>query len=257
MIKNKSIEKNEVSFNRIKTSSFFKYAYDKFAEEPLAVADTGAGAATGSTGDVNLWLSGGDIYRVHVKGTQTILGPSHSSAGLNVGFDQTADDGLEIAFGGITALGKLAFTVGTDEDFFARLKFTIADVSGTDDCAFGFRKAEAFQAAIDNYDEMVALNVIAGDIKRESIINNAATVTVDTGVNWADAATKTLEIRIVDGGKARFYIDGVDYTVAAGAAFTFDSGEVVVPFFYFLHDTTSPGAITLKEFECGYLSDKR
>ena len=257
MIKDRNIEKDEVSFNKIKTSSFFKYSFNKFQEDVVAVAPAGAGAATGTTGDTNLWVSGGDIYKVHVKGTQTLLGPTHSASGLDVSLDQTDNDGVEIAFGGITALGKHAFTVDTDEDFFARLKFSIADVSGTDDCAFGFRKAEAFQAAIDNYDEMAALNVISGNITRETILNNNATVAVDTGLNWADGETHTLEVRIVKGGKARFYVDGVDYTADAGAAFTFDSGEVVVPFFYFLHASDVAGAVNLKEFECGYLSDKR
>ena len=50
------------------------------------------------------------------------------------------------------------------------MKFAIADVSDTDDCAFGFRKVEAYQANIDDYDEMAALNVISGDIKIETIL---------------------------------------------------------------------------------------
>ena len=37
-----------------------------------------------------------------------------------------------------------------------------------------------------------------------------------------------------------------------GAAFTFDAGEVVTPFFYFLHDTDVCDTVILQSFECGH-----
>jgi hypothetical protein len=206
------------------------------------------GAPTGGTGDENLMMFPDGILEWHVLGTQTILAPAPSATGLNIGMDQTANDGIEVC-PGILASNKLAFVVGTDPAFFARMKFTIADVSGTDDCAFGFRKAEAYQAAIDNYDEMAVLNVISGNITIETILNNTATVSTDTTNNWADGETHVLEVRVSAAGVVTYKIDGLSPIVTA--AFTFDTDEVVVPFFYYLHDTTSPGAITLREFECG------
>jgi hypothetical protein len=62
----------------------------------------------------------------------------------------------------------------------------LSDVDGTDDCAIGWRKAEAYQAAIDSYDEMAAINVIAGAIKIETILNNGTTATTDTTDTIAD-----------------------------------------------------------------------
>jgi hypothetical protein len=46
-----------------------------------------------------------------------------------------------------------------------------------------------------------------------------------------------------------YLIDGVAPTTTA--AFSFDSGEVVVPFFFFLQATTSPGIVELIEWISG------
>jgi predicted component of type VI protein secretion system len=221
-----------------------------FESQPLCGADNGAGAATGTTGDVNVMLTGKNAFEYHVKGTQTLVAPSFSSSGLDISLDQTDNDGVELTQG-ISSRSKHAFTVGTSQPFFVECQFSIADVSGTDDCAVGFRKAEAYQANIDDYDEMAVLNVISGDIKIEKILNNAATTTVDTTQNWADAETHTLRIEVGLDGKCRFMVDGADATVSS--AHTFDSGEVVVPFFFFLHSADVAGAVALKSWKCGQI----
>lgn len=227
----------------------YRYVFDKFDCRPLFVDEDGDGAPTGATGDVNIMVTPQAHYEYVMLGAgQTIVKPVWASAsGVDVGLDQTDDEGIEIT-NGIGAGSRCYFTVGTDECFF-RVKFSIADVSGTDDCAVGFRKAEAYQTAIDAYDEMAALNVISGDIKIETILNNAATTTTDTTDNWADAATHTLEVRIQANGTATFLIDGAAPTTTA--TFTFDSGELIVPFFYHLNALDLSGAVNLKEWECG------
>jgi hypothetical protein len=50
-------------------------------------------------------------------------------------------------------------------------------------------------------------------------------------------------------GVVTYKID--DAAPTATAAFTFDSGDVVVPFFHLLHDATTPGAVYLQSWECG------
>ena len=126
--------------------------FEEFRSAPLLAGKAG-GAATGTAGDENIMCIGDSMFEYHILGTQTILGPQLVAAGLDIGMDQTANDGVEITQG-ILARQKHAFTVGTDGAFYLKVKFTIADVSGTDDCAVGFRKAEAYQANIDDYDEM-------------------------------------------------------------------------------------------------------
>lgn len=227
------------------------YFYTDFRDTPVAQA-LGGGAATGTGGDENQIVLGGQVFHQHILGTQTIIVPVRVATGLNVGHDQTDNDGIEYTNGISLATAKRVFTVGTDQDFFFKVKFSIADVSGTDDCAVGFRKAEAFQANIDDYDEMACLNVISGDIKIETILNDAATTTTDTTDNWADGETHTLEVRVSYAGVVTYKIDGD--APSTTAAFTFDSDEVLIPFFYMLHaNAAQAGVVTLQEWEWGFL----
>lgn len=220
-----------------------------FDSTPLCVKKVGAGAATGTTGDENLCMMQGATFEYHVLGTQTIIAPSLGTYGLDIVQDETENDGVEYCLG-INANNRGVFTVGTSGAFFARMKFYIDDVSGTDDCAFGLRKVEAYQANIDDYDEMAAMNVISGDIKIETILNGGATTTTDTTDNWADGAIHELAVYVSSAGVVTYKIDGRAPTTTA--AFTFDDGEVVVPFFYLLAAADPEvAAVELIEFECG------
>lgn len=207
------------------------------------------GAATGAAGDENVMFTGKNILEWHVLGTQTILAPKAAAGGLDINQDQADDDGIEVC-SSIISGGKGSFVVGTDGPFYARVRFSIADVSGTDDCAIGFRKVEAYQANIDDYDELASLNVISGNITIETILNAAATTTTDTTDDWADLATHTLEVLVSAAGVVTYLIDGVAPTVTA--AFTFDDAEEVVPFIYLLNTSDFAGAVTIKELEVGF-----
>lgn len=227
-----------------------EYTFETFNIDPATSGKAG-GAATGTAGDENVMIFPNSGFEYHILGTQTIVAPSITATGLNINMDQTDNDGVEVSQG-ILSNSKHAFTVGTSPAFFLRVKFSIADVSGTDDCAIGFRKAEAYQAAIDNYDEMAALNVISGNITIETILNNGTTTSTDTTANWADTETHTLTVLVSDTGVVRYEIDGS--TPSTTAAFTFDSNEVVVPFFYFLNASDVAGAVVIQEWECGLQS---
>ena len=228
---------------------------ERFDCEPLCVKKTGAGAATGTAGDENLCKLNNCTFEYHVLGTQTIVAPGLGTYGLNIVQDETENDGVEYCLG-ISSLNKGVFTVGTDAAFFARMKFYIDDVSGTDDCAFGFRKVEAYQANIDDYDEMACMNVISGDIKIETILNGGATTTTDTTLNWADGAIHELEVLVSAAGVVTYKVDGVPPTTTA--EFTFDDAEVIVPFFYQLAAADpEAAAVELIEFECGLQSERR
>lgn len=219
--------------------------YETFKSNPVT-AKLAGGAATGSTGDTNIMLFPQTAFEYHIKGTQTILAPQRTATGLDIGMDQTDNDGVELSQG-ILAGSKHAYTIGTDGPFHFRVKLKIADVSGTDDCAIGFRKAAAYGANIDDYTDMATLNVISGDINIETILNNAATTTTDTTQNWADGETHELEVIVDQAGVVTYKIDGVAPTTTA--AFTFDSGDVVVPFLFFLHATDVAGEVSLIEWQ--------
>jgi len=226
-----------------------RYTRELFEHDPVVSLKTG-GAAVGTTGAENIMCLGKNMFEYHILGTQTIVAPSLAAAGLNIGMDQTDNDGVEISQG-ILARNKMAFTIGTDA-FYLKVTFSIANVSGTDDCAVGFRKAAAYQAALDDYTDMAALNVISGDIKVETIVNNGDTTTTDTTDNWADAATHTLEVYVSAAGVASYKIDGVAPTAVPETDFEFDDGDVVVPFLHMVQaNADQTGVVALKEWECG------
>jgi hypothetical protein len=231
-----------------------KHILDYFRFAPIASAKSGA-AAAGTYGAENVVNTGMTLMEMHVNGgttaaAQTIVCPQLAATGLDVELDGTDNDGAEYCWG-ILAQNKAVFTVGTDPAFYARIKFEIDDVSDFDDCAFGFRKAEAYQALIDNYDEMAAFNIISGVVYLETIINGAATVTTDTTEpDWADGGVHELEVRVSAAGVVTFLYDGAVPTVTK--AFTFDDGESVTPFFYFLHAASAATGLIFMEFECGY-----
>lgn len=230
---------------KVDQSDFIQCNFDS---TPLSCAKVGAGAATGTTGNENLCNCGGVVWEYHILGTQTIIAPSLGTGGLEIGLDQTANDGAEFCLG-ISSQNKGVFTVGTSDAFYAKMKFSQSDVSGQDECCFGFRKVEAYQATLDGLDAMAVLNNISGNINIETITDGGTNVTTDTTLNFADAATHTFEVYVSAAGVVTYKVDGATPTTVA--AFTFTDAEVVVPFFYYLHDATSPGSIILKSFECG------
>lgn len=227
-----------------------KHTIELFEKAPIvSTKSSGGGAATGTGGDENFMILPGGWFEYHIIGTQTILQPIYASTGLNISMDQTDGDGVEISQG-ISALDPMSFTVGTDPDFFVRTQFSVADISGANDLMVGFRKAEAYQADNDDYDELVALDSIAGTIKTVYILNNADTGYTDTTWDWKDAGTHTFQVNISSAGVASFLVDGS--TPPTVSTFTFDDAEEVVPFIYFNHNSDVAGAVTLLEYECGH-----
>jgi hypothetical protein len=187
--------------------------------------------------------------------TGAMKGPTAGSDGLRIDFDAAAAEGGNFVPGGLLGPWRMVCsrTVAIPAGIFIRAKVKLEDVSGTTDFAIGIRKAEAVQAAIDNYDELACLNVISGAVKRETILNGGATVTVTTTHVWADGETHEIAVVCLGNGKVQFWFDGKPAS-GTGAAFQFDAAEVVVPFIYALQaaDLTE---IRLVELEVGIYSD--
>ena len=172
--------------------------------------------------------------------------PAMATTGADYSYEQDDDDGIEWRMHDNTCKGREginSFTVGK-QAFSAELEFSIADVSGTDDCAFGFAKVEAHAAAIDDRDESAVLNVISGDITIETILNNATTTATDTTHNWGDTEIHSLGVFVSAAGAVTYEIDGG--APSTTAAFSFDLGEVVTPSFYLLQAADLSGAIILR-----------
>ncbi len=230
-----------------------QYTFENFVQNPV-VSKLAGGASSGTGGDVNIMQFPYTTLEYSPKGTQTITAPVIASiaagvSALNNEMDQTDNDGVEIC-PGILSSNPNAFKAQTASPFFFRVRLTLATVASTDDCAFGFRLAEAYQANIDDYNDMAVLNIISGDIKIETILNGAATVTTDTTDNFTDAQTKDLKIMVDENGAVTYQIDGAEPTVTA--AYTFRAGIYVVPFHFFLHSASSAVGIRIQEWECGF-----
>lgn len=226
-----------------------KNTKDNFSSAPLIAASTGAAGST-SENAVNVIRTDAASYELTNKvGTCPI--PTWTVLGLNIGACvDTNNDSVELTQGD-TSRSRSAFTVGTDPAFYFEADIYITDVSGTDAFLVGFRKAEACQDnAVDDYDEMAAFNVSSGNIKFSTIINGATTVTTDSTDDWADLSAKTLRVEVARDGKVSYFVNGSTPTVLP-AQFTFDAGEVVVPFISILADSDLPEATYLRQWNCG------
>lgn len=232
------------------------YVYEKFNYMPNVTKSVGYGDPTGATGDVNLAMFRNMNAAWSVKGAgQTILGPSVviGEQALDVSQDQGVDEGVEYNFGATQGIGNpLAYITGTTKPVQARLKLKLPDVSGAAECAFGFREIESSQAFLDDYTDLACINVQAGVVNVEEILNNAATVTRNSGEVATDGQTIELKVRLTGRG-IRYFFNGQEL-IQAATAYQFQNAINLLPFFFFLHaaDLTP---VYFDEFEFAYVDD--
>jgi hypothetical protein len=271
-----------------------KYYYQNFKSgvQPLTFTTVASGfgvltvagaGAIGAAATHKLFIPGcpvnWDIFG-HTAQTNTVIGTLGS--GLEISGDEVDNEGLELVIGQLTASNPLARTIGTDSDFFFRAKFKVTDASGADEFGIGWRKNEAFSAsfapsAADPIYTDFAMIGFAGTsanpnpVRTSTDLNNSGTgVRTSTGFTWADTLVHKLEIR-VKSGAVQYLIndvplggtiskDGDGNTITAqntssGAAFTFDSTDVLVPFIFLQHDADVCEDLFLQEIEIGSLVD--
>lgn len=195
------------------------------------------------------------MHIVSINGTAIQSMPYVSADGLEMNVDDNATDGttgIEIATG-ILPNTREAMTVG-QADFVFEATVTVDDISDVTELTLGLRKAEAFQAATDNYDEMAAFNIgedADGQIEIHTILNNAATVDTDTTLaDWVDGGTHTMKIIVRKNGACEFFFDGA--TPPVTATFAFDAGEVLIPFIHVTCETGDPG-VSVSSLKAGKL----
>lgn len=227
-----------------------------FPSQPmlLNVTATAHGLVDGTDEDIAIhqYADGLQLYLACI-GTHTVHAPLVNANGLDYNMTATNNVGVSwvmqhITHKGIEGITK--FTIGLNA-FYAKLKFACTDVSGADDCAFGFRKVQAHNKVFDDHTDFAVLNNISGTIKQETDLNGVGTTTTANTDSWADTETHTLEVYVSIGGVASYKIDGVAPTVAPTVDFTFDLGDVVTPFFFLLNDATTPAAVVMQELEAG------
>jgi hypothetical protein len=213
---------------------------------------------TGAAGEELGFHSGRAGYEMHVAAAASpaVIAPHQSADGLEMK-PVAAADALEIT-NGTTALSPQAYVVGSfnksdAKEIFFQCTIKIDDISDVTEMSMGWRKAEAYQAAVDDYDELASFNVGQdgdGQIEIHTILNGGTTSETDTTLtDWANGGEHTLEIRVTNGGVCTFFYDGAEPTVTT--AFTFDSGEVILPYLFLDTETGDPG-VSISAWKCGY-----
>jgi hypothetical protein len=238
----------------------FENNYDA-NEDPAALQVDGT-AASGTADEVNVLELHNSRWGYSAMGTQTITVPVmitdavNSLTALNIGMDQTADDGVNIWTHYWPASGS-PFIIGRDAAFYMQVKMSVQDASGSDDLHIGFRRAEVPNGTWDNYLDAATFHINNTTINLETILNNGATTTTDTGDAFADAArTYTFKVLVSAAGVVTYQHDvASEGTLAAPttvAAFTLDDGDPVIPHIFFLNHTDLAGEVAIYKFEAGY-----
>jgi len=251
---------------------------------PIVSTLTGAGGADGVMADGELFSMlfpgkngqvtpvQGSIIGAHtvaaggfmVEGTIPATDTNGTAAGLNLQGDAATGDntGMELIFGGSQHGGNASCTIGTHAMTFDAT-FNSVDFTDQDCVAIGFRKVEEFQtghqpiiAAASGdavYTDYVAFGVLsADDVQISTRLNDGTTAHVDSTQATAASGNHRFKIAVSSAGVVTFSHIGAAVmsagTLAAPSttkAFTFDDGDVVVPYLSIL-STNADSAIHLK-----------
>jgi len=223
---------------------------------PAACVAVGAFAATGTAPMLDGTVPATDTATTH--------------AGLNLAMDgETTDNvGLQMIPGGnAQGTGPHTFTVGTHSGSIDAT-FQAADYTDFDCIVIGFRKTEEFQTGLNAaiaaasagdlvYTDIVAFGV-QGDtnIEIQTDLNNSGTSTsTDCGASVpVDTQNLRLKVNLSSAGVVTYEIvvnaiagAGTLAAPASTAAFTFDDGDVLVPYIAILKNGTATDEIFLKD----------
>ena len=271
------------TFTRLTPENIIDWDYIS-CPTPIVSTLTGAGGADGVLADGELFgmlfpgKNGqvtpvqGSIIGAHtvaasgfmVEGTIPATDTNGTAAGLNLQGDAaTADNtGMELIFGGSQHGGGASCTIGTHAMVFDAT-FNSVDFTDQDCVAIGFRKVEEFQtghqpiiAAASGdavYTDYVAFGVLsADDVQISTRLNDGTTAHVDSTQATAASGNHRFQVTVSSAGVVTFAHIGAAVmsagTLAAPSttkAFTFDDGDVVVPYLSIL-SVNADSAIHLK-----------
>lgn len=227
----------------------------EFFDKPI-VFQGPLGAAPAGTADVLGWqLSPYGSLNITNIGTQTIVAPVLAAAGLLLDQDDNAGDGSHVSANQQT-LGDQSFIVGqTAYTMVARV--VAGDWTDTQFMA-GIRIKAAYAADYNNYTDLAAIGGAAADgdsITTTGILNNAATVSTDSTVNFADGVSILLKINVAINGTVTAYYAGSTgawvsvpiYSVGT-TTLVLDAGDEFIPFYQTVNIGSGDPAVTISEF---------
>lgn len=240
----------------------FRYVYDEF-RGPIISQALGGAIAAGTTGVTNQIQTNGPfpyvLEQFNLGAGQTIITPVLIAAngGMDIGQDQTSTEGADYTIGapqaGTTA-GKCVFQARKDRAFFARLRFSIEDVSGVNPFYFGWKKCTAANAtfATGATDYATLAIITAADpasVQTSTRLNSGTATSTVTGLTLADTVVTTWAVYVDGDGYARMTVDGV---TTGESGFRLDDSDYVCPFFRVLNAADLAGVIALRALEVGF-----
>ena len=162
-------------------------------------------------------------------------------------------EGVEYNFGPRNN-AKHAFTIGTDDAFFIEATLEVFDISGCAPLMVGFRRVEANNILLLNYTDAATIG-LATIVSTTNVVildqlNSAGQNSTDTTVPWGgDISSQTLKVLVGATGIVTYEISGSPPTVTA--PFTFDNGDVVMPFIHFINGPDVAGPVDLTVLKIG------
>lgn len=238
---------------------------EEFNQGLTVMQDDGTGKSLADT-EVNL-VFGSNLGPITYREEQAKTASSWITINgqLDISGDNTTDnEGVEIVIGnGTDPTLNQTIDAGTNGACLSAM-VTIADISGTDEVVLGWRQNEAFQdaAAYTGYTvwSTVGVNNTDGSIFSEHEVSGA-TLSDDSGINWADGERRALKVCISSGGIPSAYFTAASpdneqplYTpitmTNTGTAET--AGIGMVPFISFLTAGTDGPDVTIQWIELEY-----
>lgn len=192
--------------------------------------------------------------------------PDQDAASLDIGGDQTDNDGAMLVWGVGRASGR-PFKIGADPAFYMCATVAVADITGIDQnimAGFVAATSEVWNAdfeALDAYAGIGVLGTAAAGVTAEDITIKTETDAAQDGTgdgvtttDTTDDATEGVAYKyctyVSSAGAVTYTVNGSAPTVTA--AFSFATGIEVVPFMTYLHTNDVAGEIDVTLVEVGY-----
>jgi len=202
------------------------------------------------------------LYVTNIE-AQALFCPSNAATGLDIAGDQVDTNGWEI---GMSEPGqadaRFIFTVGSEPvGFFIEAKFTVADVSGSNEILIGFHEMATVEAARGSYTDYSLFGAIGADLNLATNLASAGETLTDTTDDVSDTVAFVLRMEVDTDGKVTYKMANTAALVASGIVvptvgldFTFADGTVLVPCVRQIQDAGLTGTLVMNYLECGYLN---
>lgn len=210
------------------------------------------------------WEAGAlGVTKVHLQSGHSVasialldqaIGVDMDADGLDIGSDQTNNDGVEMIGGGLYGTTGRPMFPGVDPAFRFCATVIIEDLSGTDEFWVGWRdNVGGPNATFNAYNSYAVVGVdnTTGDIHVETEDDGVGTTTTDIAVSaWVESeATEFCSLVSAD-GVVTHTVDGD--SDAAEPSYTLDNGEAVYPFIHYLHAGDVADEIIIESWEVSY-----